>query len=73
MFFWYRHGQKEPGRAEIYIFSTGWRSKGTYVQQVAVEISFLTKDGRDVWSKLSIFLGSVIEEHRLRLLTVVSR
>ena len=35
----------------VEIFSTGWRNKGTYVQQGAVEISFLTKDSQDVWSQ----------------------
>ena len=37
---------------------------------MAVEISFLTKDSNDVWSKLIISLYRTIEEQRLRLLTV---
>ena len=63
MFFWYRHGQKGPGRAEIYIFSTGWRNKRTYVQQVAVEISFLTKDSDDAWSKKKKKILTVLLKH----------
>ena len=43
------------------------RNKGTYVQQMAVEISFLTKDNHDVRSKLIFFLDRTIEEYRLRL------
>ena len=29
VFFWYRQGQKGTDRAEIYIFLTVWRNKGT--------------------------------------------
>ena len=31
VFFWYRQGQKGTGRAEIYVFLTVWRNKGTQV------------------------------------------
>ena len=39
----------------VEIFSTGWRNKGTYVQPVAVETSFLTKGSHDVRSKIIFF------------------
>ena len=37
-----------------------WRNKGTYVHQVALEMSFLTKDSHDVRSKLTMFLLTVL-------------
>ena len=38
-----------------------WINKGTYAQQVAVDISFLTKDSHDVWSKLTFFLTVLLK------------
>ena len=38
-----------------------WRNKGTYVQQVAIGISFLTKDSRDIWSKLIYVLDRLLK------------
>ena len=46
-------------------FSTARRNRGTYVQQVAVDISFLTKDSQNVWSKLIFFLDHTIEGYGL--------
>ena len=45
----------------VEIFSTGWRNKGTYVQQLGVEISFLSKDSHDVWSELFFFLTVLLK------------